>query len=73
MLEQIIKRGNALTNNVWFIADILTKYVKRDISDEPKILHEVNGTILIKENLVVTIFLKLSRMNGGREIFVKCL
>lgn len=62
-----------MTNNVWFIADILTKYVKRDISDEPKILHEVNGTILIKENLVVTIFLKFSRMNGGREIFVKCL
>lgn len=45
-----------MTNNVWFIADILTKCVQRDISDKPKILHEVNGTILIKENLVVTIF-----------------
>lgn len=58
---------------MWFIADILTKYVQRDISNEPNILHEVNGTILIKENLVVTILFKFSRMNGGREIFVKCL
>lgn len=42
---------------MWFIVDILTKYVKRDIFDELNILYEVNGIILIKENLVVIIFL----------------